>query len=121
MYCPRCNKLLPDDANVCDNCGAAIAQQTQPTYANAPFEDPRTKPLTVGNYLLMTLLQVIPIVGIVMLFVWAFGDENINRKNYARAALIWMLIGIGLSIVIGIVFAAFAATLLSNIPNWNLY
>ena len=118
MYCPQCNKVLPDNANVCDNCGTVIQRvQPQPYMATPQFEDPKTKPLTVGNYLLMMLLQIIPIVGLVMLFVWAFGDENINRKNYARAMLIWLLISIGIGIVIGIIFGIIFAGILSQIGS----
>ena len=36
----------------------------------------------------MFLLMCIPLVGIILLFVWAFGDRNWNRKNFARAMLI---------------------------------
>lgn len=46
------------------------------------------------------LLMVIPIANIVMLFVWGFGSSgNLNRKNWAKAALIWMAIGVVCSIL----------------------
>jgi len=121
MTCPQCNKVLPDNANVCDNCGTVIqrAQPAQPAqpYMAAPaqYEDPKTKPLTVGNYLVMFLLQLIPIVGLVMLFVWAFGDENISRKNYARAQLIWLLIAIGIGVVVGIIVGIVFASVFAQL------
>lgn len=46
-------------------------------------------PLTVGNYIGMFFLSVIPMVGFIMLLVWAFGSSvNLNKKNCARAMLI---------------------------------
>ena len=61
-----------------------------------------TQPLSVGDYIKTMLLLAIPIVNIIFLFKWAFGSNtNINRKNFARASLIfsaifivlWMLVG----------------------------
>jgi len=50
------------------------------------------------------IVLIIPIVGIVIYFVWAFGTGggNLNRRNYCRAALIMMAISIGLSIIFSV-------------------
>ena len=47
------------------------------------------------------VVLVVPILGIVLYFIWAFGGGNPNRRNYCRAALILMAI----SIVLGILFS----------------
>lgn len=61
-------------------------------------------PLTVLDFFLMSLLSFVPIVGFIFLLIWAFsGNANINRKNYARAALIWILVSIGLVILLSII------------------
>ena len=61
-------------------------------------------PLTVLDFFLMSLLSFVPIIGFVFLLIWAFsGNTNINRKNYARAALIWILVSIGLVILLSII------------------
>ncbi|RPH36263.1 hypothetical protein EHM92_04805 [bacterium] len=50
------------------------------------------------------LLSAIPIVNIVMLFVWAFGSStNPSKANWAKATLIWMVIGIALAIIFVVV------------------
>lgn len=50
-------------------------------------------PLSVGQYIGMFLLLAIPIVNIILLFVWSFGSTvNLNRKNFARASLILSII-----------------------------
>lgn len=72
---------------------------SQPSYAGAGAD---TAPLRVGQFIGMFLLQYLPLVNIILLFVWAFGSSvNRNKKNIARAALIiaaaavvlWLLIG----------------------------
>ena len=61
-------------------------------------------PLTVLDFFLMSLLSFVSIIGFIFLLIWAFsGNANINRKNYARAALIWILVSIGLVILLSII------------------
>jgi hypothetical protein len=45
------------------------------------------------------IVLIIPIVGIVLYFVWAFGGTNLNRRNYCRASLLMMAIALVLSII----------------------
>lgn len=71
----------------------------QPVY---PQYNPNMEiPLTTGEWLLTMLLTAIPCVNIVMVFVWAFGNGNRGRKNYARAVLIYVGITILLSVFFG--------------------
>lgn len=69
-------------------------------------------PLSLGNWLIIMLLIAIPCVNIVMLFIWAFGREgSISKKNYARATLIIMAIGLIFSLIFGSVIGAMFSTL----------
>ncbi len=91
--------------------GAPLVPPTAPSYSvgaeppGAPAPRPRypdqDAPLTMGQFLLQDLICLIPIANIVMLIIWSFSDDaNTNRKNWARARLIWLGIGIALSIVV---------------------
>lgn len=63
--------------------------------------------MTVGDWLITTLILIIPIVNIVMLFIWSFGNPD-PRRNYARASLIWMAISIVLMLIFyGVAIAFF--------------
>ena len=77
------------------------------------FENQNPKALSVKDWLVTMLLMAIPIVGIVLLFMYAFGsNENPNRQNWAKAQLILMAIIIALVILMLIVFGSvFAATM----------
>ena len=75
------------------------------------IESSNQKPMSVKDWLITLLLMAIPVVGIVLLFVYAFGNnENVNKQNWAKAQLI--MIGIVLTLVIfclllfGSIFAA---------------
>ncbi len=93
MFCEDCGNKLPDDTKFCGGCGAKsefdspayeelvqptsgptqtspvyTSQQsyTQPIHTDAP-------PLRVGQYIGMLLLMCVPILNIILLFVWSFG------------------------------------------------
>lgn len=51
-----------------------------------------TAVMTVKDWIITFLILAIPIVGLVMIFVWAFGDGNKNRKHFMQAYLWLMLI-----------------------------
>ncbi len=56
--------------------------------------------ISTGNWFVTLLITAIPLIGIIMLFVWGFSDgTNPNKKNWARAALIWVAIVIVINIV----------------------
>ncbi|MEC0230582.1 hypothetical protein [Paenibacillus alba] len=70
------------------------------------MEEQQTAPvLSVKDWMITILLLAIPIVNIVMLFVWAFsGGVNPTKANYAKASLIWAVIGIVLYIIFVVIF-----------------
>lgn len=72
--------------------------------------------VSVGNWMVTMLLMAIPIVNIVMLFVWAFGGNvEKSKSNWAKAKLIWALISIVISIVLSITLGATIAALISSL------
>lgn len=77
------------------------------------YENTQQKPtgdMSVGEWLITMLIMIIPIVNIVMLFIWGFGSPD-KRRNYARASLIWMAISIVLIIIFyGAIFALIIST-----------
>ncbi|HEX3016586.1 MAG TPA: hypothetical protein VHP31_01885 [Caproicibacter sp.] len=88
--------------------------QQQP-YQPAPYQNPGQfedqSPLSIGNFLIMILISYIPLVNIIMLFVWGFGNSNTNKKNLARAQLIMLAIGVVISIIFGASIIAAIASL----------
>ncbi len=71
-----------------------------------PFQH-QADEVTLGDWMITMLLSFIPIVNIIMLFVWAFGSStNPSKANWAKATLIWMLIGI----VLGVLFVIAVGT-----------
>ncbi len=57
--------------------------------------------MTVKEWIISIILTCIPIVGIILLFVWAFSNNiNENKRNWAKAFLIVQVIGLILVILI---------------------
>lgn len=52
----------------------------------------------VGNWFLTIFLLTLPVVNLILLLVWAFGPSTpLSKSNFAKATLIWMLIGMAFS------------------------
>lgn len=73
-------------------------------YKDAPVKT--STEMTVMEWIITMLIMVIPIVNLVMLFIWGFGNPD-PRRNFARATLIWMAISLGLVIIIYIIIIVF--------------
>lgn len=58
-----------------------------------------TKIMSVKDWLITLILLIIPLVNIILLFVWAFSEGNIIRKNFAKAQLIMVAIAIALYVI----------------------
>jgi len=58
------------------------------------------RPLSLADWMLTLFITFIPLINIIMLFVWAFGNNtHPSKANWAKANLLWMLIGIVLIII----------------------
>ena len=88
-------------------------QSAQPSYEL----DERSKPYGTGRWMLVQFLEGIPLIGFICQLVWAFGSGNISRRNYARARLIWLIIGIVLSVLFSVLFAREFGGVVSRIKN----
>jgi uncharacterized membrane-anchored protein len=75
--------------------------------------------MSVKDWLITLFLTAIPVVGFIMLLVWAFGDgANKTKSNFAKAGLILMLVGIVFYILI---FVVFAAAFMAGLEGGNTY
>lgn len=73
-------------------------------YGYVPFNENMLpedyKPVTVWQYIGYSLLFSLPVIGIIMVLVTAFGsDKSISLRNYAKSYLVSLLIGLVLGFV----------------------
>ena len=76
---------------------------------NVPAE---FQPVSMWGYFGYSLLFSIPVVGTILIFVFAFGSKNINKRNFARSyfcTLILALIIIGVIVLIAVLTGGSAA------------
>ncbi|TAN07924.1 MAG: hypothetical protein EPN36_00800 [Rhodanobacteraceae bacterium] len=59
---------------------------------NAQLAERESSPISLGDWIITLIILAIPIVGLVMLFVWGFSSgTHPSKQNYCRAALILAL------------------------------
>lgn len=65
----------------------------------------QAKVMSVKDWIIALIISYIPVVGLIMLFIWAFSNSGINKnkKNWAKAFLIIQIA----SIILVILFYVF--------------
>lgn len=101
--------------------------QYQPTNQYNPYQQPGyqynqelEEPVSMGDWLgTLLLFSFVPCVGIILMFVWAFGSNTKKSKaNFCKAYLIMVLINIGVAILIGVLFGGAIAALLGSVSYY---
>ncbi|NMA12772.1 MAG: zinc-ribbon domain-containing protein [Chloroflexi bacterium] len=113
MECNNCGTALNPNDMFCPSCGTPVAkpvaavseslpawtepdeETTAPQKRSMKRAPARNEVMSVGEVIVMFLLQAIPLVGLILTFVWAFGGGKKMRKNIAAAQLILILLAIG--------------------------
>lgn len=114
-YCTNCGTLITEGTQFCTSCGTPAPSAPAPEEAPPQIEQPpptgdvappagsRYEPISTWGFFGIMFLLMIPLVNLLCLLIWAFGGcRKVNKQNFAKAALIWMLIGVILSVLIGI-------------------
>lgn len=132
VTCTQCGAPLKENSRFCTECGTTVTAAepaahtpvqpvsppprqavqgtpvTPPTRTSAAGDDrpaPGSKyePITTGGLIGSMLLMAIPVVGLVITIIWACGGcRKIQKRYLARAALVFMVIGLIISILLGI-------------------
>lgn len=126
MNCPVCGIEVEQDTRFCANCGANLVSTPNPAPAPEPKPAPQAapnaaapeapvkaksantipaqfKPIGAWGYVGYNLLYSIPIVGFIMLIVFALSNSNYNRRNYARSYFCVMLISAIIAVIVLII------------------
>ena len=75
----------------------------------------KNKVISTKEWVIINLVMLIPIVNIIMLIVWAFGDNtNLNKANWAKASIIVWVIGFLFYFIIIILSITFIMSLINN-------
>ena len=92
-------------------------QQYQPS--QQIYMPQQSQPSSTGSWFLVLLVTAIPIVGLIMLFVWGFGNPaDESRKNWAKAQLLWMLIAVIVCVILAIIAALLGITFEGGWPTF---
>ncbi|MCR8630702.1 hypothetical protein [Paenibacillus radicis (ex Xue et al. 2023)] len=91
-------------------------QQAAANYQN-PYSQ-QASVMSVKDWILTFIVTAIPVVNIIMLFIWAFGDSaNPNKKNYSKATLLLAAILIVIYALFFVLFVVILGAGLSGITS----
>ena len=135
MNCNHCGAPLLPGEKFCTSCGASVTQTNQQTAPQQPqnygdpYQQTRQAPqqnryqqpvypqnqpeyhvgehVSTWGWIARELLTAIPIVGVIMLFVWAFGSsKRRSLQTWARAQLLVLLITVIITVIIVVITLA---------------
>ena len=95
-----------------------VMQQT--TYGGDAPPPPGSKyePITTGGFIGIMLLMCIPVVGQILMIVWACGGcRKVNKRSLARASLIMMVVMLVISFLIGLALKSLFGTVVDAIEE----
>ena len=125
-FCTHCGREIPDGVRFCTECGISAAanlppaapvppERRRPAPSPAPSMPPpaipqpvpdlpakgsKYEPITTGGYLGSILLMSVPVLGLLIMIIWACGGcRKINKRNLARAMLIFLVISLILGMI----------------------
>ncbi len=88
---------------------------------NAQLSARESSPVSLGDWIITLIVLAIPIVGLVMLFVWGFsGGTHPSKQNYCRATLILALVALVLVFMFAIMGGFAALSLFHNAGGASL-
>ena len=135
-YCTKCGSQVADGIKFCTSCGALMsgaaaptntpqptpsytAPQPTPSYTAQPtpmrgesIPQPGSKyePISAGGFFGIMFLMALPVINLLLLILWACGGcRKVNKQNFAKAMLLWILVGIVFSVLFGVVISIFFA------------
>lgn len=140
-YCPKCCVGVSADDTVCGNCGNVleaemvaekivseeivsedlgfinVSPERPPLHDTPPLRVENTaKVMSLKDWMITLLLLLIPIVNIVMLIIWSVdSNTNENRKHFAWAQLIYMGIGLVITIIFSSIIVSIIMASLSTL------
>jgi predicted nucleic acid-binding Zn ribbon protein len=130
-FCTECGKPMGEAAQTAPAAAQAPVAEQSPVRERPPIQQPQTYPASpaqysapsapgfaesepprgspyavmgVGSYIGHGILFSVPVVGWIICLITSFAAKNRNRRNYARAILIFLIIGIVISVALYFVF-----------------
>ncbi|MGN0135966.1 hypothetical protein [Anaerotignum sp.] len=96
--CKKCGGPVGRSDLYCIHCGMPLEKEPPQEERYEEKEQNLAEPLSMGAYLLIGLILCIPIVNLIVPIFWIFNrEENPNRRNLAKAWLIFAAAGIVLA------------------------
>lgn len=102
--CIHCGKELEYDNIPCPDCGTTAqtpAPVPIPPTPEAPDKQSKYALISTLGYVGILLLIAIPVVGPILMIVWALGGcRKLQKRNFARANLLLALVSLLLTVII---------------------
>lgn len=118
MFCKKCGKEIKGNMKFCPGCGIEVSRVVDTGNSNstsvismsvndqtqrqgggqkssvAVRPDDFAPVMSVWSYLGLFILSAIPVIGIILIIVFAIDSSNKNKSNYCRAMILMWVISV---------------------------
>lgn len=128
MFCRECGAEIKENGRFCPACGTEVrlVRKTEPVKEEVTVKKETTSSsrentvqqtaqqtvadtdnrnmdevMSVWSYVILFIIGAIPIIGIIVIIVFAINSSNKNKTNYCRAIIVLWLIGVVLMLLFG--------------------
>lgn len=102
--CKKCGGAAQPEDRFCMHCGMPLEKESPSR--EEQMDAQQAEIVSMGEYLLMLILLAIPVVNLIVCLFWLIRiGENPNKRNFAKAWLLFAIIGTVLSGILA--FGAF--------------
>lgn len=111
MNCPQCG-AVNSGGNFCIQCGAMLSAPTTGAPAPAGNKKSACRAFSTAEYFVFLLFGLLPVIGVILCLVWAFGRWGEPLAPFARAML-WLH---GICLLLLVLLLAIWVLMLAGVP-----
>ncbi len=118
--CNYCGQAVEEEDIYCAGCGKFLDKKD--ISEEKPEHYGVNTPLSLWDCMFIGLILLVPVVNVIVFLIWAFDKQgNINRKNLAKAGLIYLGIGFTLTLILGVGIMRAMTLDRQFYPNYNYF
>lgn len=122
--CKNCGAEIDGEKVICDTCAEKFSTPTAAAPAPAETctcqEDPSKKTVGIFTYIGLFILLGIPVIGFICSIIFSFAPKAKSLKNFGRAALIWKVVSLLISVLVLTAMISILAPLMSEAVGFDL-
>lgn len=115
--CSACGAQRAADTDFCTECGAPTPAAPITGSGEIIPKKGTDEIVRAGYFFWSMLLYSIPVVGFTVCLISAVAAKNENKKHFAKAVLVWYIVGLVLAVIACLLIGLFGSSVISYLKT----